>query len=210
MNSQSNTTQNDQNNSGDTANPQGSENGANDTNTYGDDFYGDENNATKKVPQLRAKVKLGKISHVFNKVLLDSGGSKSLIARSKIPAHMKPSYSKNPFPAVGTSGTRTHKESIIFDRLSFPDFEMQSWISDVECFVFEDDGHSSYDLILGRDILKPIGMEMNFANEKINWQHVTLPFTERGKIPTIPQPEAIREAEDAFFFYRFRTTYKKQ
>ena len=199
MNSQSNTSaQNDQNNSRDTANPQGNES-TNDANPYGDEYYGDNNNTEEKVPQVRAKVKVGNINHTFNKALLDSGGSRSLIARSRIPVQIKPSLSKNPFPAVGTSGTRTHKESIIFDRLSFPDFEMPSWLSEVECFVFDDDGHSSYDLILGRDILKPIGMEMNFASEEINWQNVTRPFTQRGKIPTIPQPEAIRKAEDSFF-----------
>ena len=57
----------------------------------------------------------GNIIYVFSEALLDSDGSKSLIAWFKIPAHMKPSHSNNPFPAVGTSGTRTHKESIIFD-----------------------------------------------------------------------------------------------
>jgi hypothetical protein len=136
-------------------------------------------NDAERVPQVQAKVKLGNIIYVFSEALLDSGGSKSLIAWFKIPAHMKPSHSNNPFPAVGTSETRTHKESIIFDQLSFPDFEMPSWISDVECFAFEDDGHSSYDLIIGQDILKPIRMEMNFTQEEINWQHVTLPFTQR-------------------------------
>ena len=199
MNAQMNNTGNsDQNTNRDSSNPQGSESGTEDANPYGDEYHSAVN-SEEKVPQVRAKVKIGNTNHTFNTALLDSGGSKSLIARSKIPVSMKPKLSKNPFPAVGTSGTQIHKDSITFERLSFPDFEMPSWISNIELFVFEDEGHSSYDLIIGRDILKPMGIEMNFAREEINWQDVTLPFTQRGKIPTIKEPGSIREAEEVFF-----------
>ena len=76
---------------------------------------------------------------------------------------------------------------------------MSSWISTIECFIFDDENHTSYDLIIGRDILKSLGIEMNFAREEIIWRNVTLPFTSRGKIPSIREPEAIREAEDSLF-----------
>ena len=76
---------------------------------------------------------------------------------------------------------------------------MSSWISTIECFLFDDESHTSYDLIIGRDILKPLGIEMNFAREEIIWRNVTLLFTSRGKIPSIREPEAIREAEDSLF-----------
>ena len=75
---------------------------------------------------------------------------------------------------------------------------MSCWISNIECFVFDDEGHSSYDLIIGRDILKPIGLELNFARDEIIWQHITLPFTNQGKVPQIQEPSIMFEAEDTF------------
>ena len=112
-NERSNNNNNNQSNTN-SSNPQSSESASDDNNPYGDEYH-EANVIDEKVPQVRAKVKVGEINHVFNSALLDSGGSRTLIARSRIPTHMTPKISKNPFPAVGSSGTRTHQESLIFE-----------------------------------------------------------------------------------------------
>ena len=179
------------------SNPQSSE--TTDSNPYADEFH-ETKIVEEPVPQVCVEVKYENANYRFQTALLDSGGSRSLIARSKIPSHMSPRISKKPYPALGTAGTQTHQESIIFDRICFPNFNMETWITDVEFFVFEDEGHSVYDLIIGRDVLKPLGLELNFAKEEIRWMNDTLPFTPRGKIPLPPDPSAIIEAiEEAYF-----------
>jgi hypothetical protein len=170
-----------------------------DANPYEDEFH--ENvEVEEPVPQVRVEVRTGTQRHVFSNALLDSGGSRSLIARSKIPSYVKTTTSKQGYAAVGSAGTRIHRESVKFDSICFPEFETDTWIVNREFFVFEDEGHSAYDLIIGRDILKPIGMEMSFKDEVIRWQDIAMPFTARGKVPESPEPISLCKAiEEAYF-----------
>lgn len=104
------------------------------------------------VPMTFAEAKQGNKTFHFSKVLSDSGGTRSSIARSSIPVDCRIHSKDKPFSAVTAAGTMDHYEFVHIDQLFLPEFCRSRWIDDVEFVVFEDNSHSAYNAILGRDI----------------------------------------------------------
>lgn len=169
---------------------------AHDSNPYGDDFK-DNGLADEPVPQAVVEGRQGDTIFI-GQALLDSGGSRSLIAKSKIPSNVKVTTLSKEYKAVSAGGPVTHVELVKFDRICFPQFEMEVWRADVEFIVFNDHGHSAYDLVIGRDVLQPLGFEFSFADQTVRWMNVTIPFVPREKKPNIPDSERIHQVISSF------------
>ena len=167
-----------------------------DSNPYGDDFK-DNGLGDEPVPQAIVEGRQGDTIFI-GQALLDSGGSKSLIAKSRIPKYVKVTTLSKKYKAVSAGGPVTHVELVKFDRICFPQFEMEVWRADAEFIVFEDHGHSSYDLVIGRDILQPLGFEFSFADQTVRWMNVTIPFVPREQKPNIPDSERIHQVISSF------------
>jgi hypothetical protein len=113
----------------------------------------------------------------LDKVLMDLGGTRSSIACSTIPVDCQIHCIDKPFSAVTSAGTNMdHFEFIHFDKLFLPEFCHSQWIEDVEFVVFEDNGHSAYTAILGRDILEKAGIDVKFSTKEVTWDEHTTPF----------------------------------
>ena len=163
----------------------------NSNNPYGDDFketgIPDED---ELVPSCIVEGRQGGTIYTGS-ALLDTGGSKSLIARSRIPSNIKITRLERKYKAVSAGGLVDHIDVVTFDRMCFPQFEMEVWRANVEFIVFDDHGHSYYDVIVGRDLLDPLGFEFSFVNKTVTWLNETIPFVARGKKPNIPDPDRI-------------------
>ena len=167
-------------------------------NPYGDDFKDNgPTNPNEPVPQAIVEARQGEISYT-GKALLDTGGSKSLIAKSRIPNNIKITKLDQEYQAVSAGGPVSHEEYVTFDKVCFPQFDVDVWRSNVEFIVFEDNGHSSYDLIIGRDVLQPLGFEFSFSKQTVTWMNATIPFGSRDKKPNIPEGELTAEAIENF------------
>ncbi|MHA7927802.1 MAG: retropepsin-like aspartic protease, partial [Marinobacter sp.] len=101
-------------------------------------------------------------------VLLDSGGSHTLVHERILP--------RGANPIVDPMGTRTlqtiagsfsSKRMVHMKGLSLPEFDKQKEIDGVDAFVFGSE--CNYDVILGRDFLQAAGIKMDFQNGTIHW-----------------------------------------
>jgi Reverse transcriptase (RNA-dependent DNA polymerase)./Integrase core domain. len=137
------------------------------------------NKEPELVPMTFAEAKQqGKTFHL-SKVLADSGGTRSSIARSSIPSGCEIRKKDKPFSAVTSAGTMDHYEFVHFDKVFLPEFCRSRWIEDVEFVVFEDKGHSAYNAILGRDVLDKAGIDVKFSSKEVVWDEHTIPFHPR-------------------------------
>jgi hypothetical protein len=59
-------------------------------------------------------------------------------------------------------------------------------IKDVDFFIYEDGEHPSYDMIIGRDIMDKIGIDLKFSSSTIEWNGCSIPFTPRNETPERP------------------------
>ena len=169
-----------------------------DTNPYADDFK-NISVSDEPVPQTVVEARQDDKVFLFGQSLMDTGGSRSLIARSRIPTGVKIKTLKDNYSAMSAAGPVEHQEVIIFDRICFPEFEMQIWHADAEFIVFEDHEHSAYDLIIGRDILQPLGFDFSFSTKQVTWMDVTIPFVKRNSKPIIPDSSSMMQAMASYF-----------
>lgn len=187
-------------------------NDSSDTNPYADDFKETEM-PDEPVPQILVEAKQEDVENafLFEQCLLDSGGSKSLIARSRVPKGAKVHQLPDGYNAMSAAGAHQYKNSVTFSKVRFPEFNEHIWVEDVEFIVFEDEGHSAYDLVLGRDLIQPLGFSIDFGEQSTTWCNKTFPFTQRNSKPshdTTPSIEC-HELEESFMTesdYNTKTT----
>ena len=166
------------------------------SNPYADDFK-DTGDPDDPVPQVVVEARQESIegSFLFEQCLLDSGGSRSLIARSRIPRGATIRPMPRSYNAVSAGGSTQHKESVTFSKIRFPEFSENIWVEDIEFVVFEDDEHSAYDLVLGRDIILSLGFDFSFEAQTIQWCNKSLPFVQRNSRPNNNATPAIEDYE---------------
>jgi len=98
--------------------------------------------------------------------LFDSGSSNTYIKRSALPRGCTPT--RIPTMKFATlAGNMESSLKVTLDYLSFPEFFKQRFLTEIEAYVF--DAPCRYDVIVGRDVLKEIGVELNFKNQSIIW-----------------------------------------
>jgi hypothetical protein len=112
----------------------------------------------------------------FPRILLNSGGTRSSIAATKIPKKSNVIQKKNAYSAFLADGVTQHDKFVIFDNLFLPEFSRHHWIEDVEIVVMDDQGNSAFDIILGRDYLQKLGMDVKFSLREVEWNDRTIPF----------------------------------
>ena len=113
------------------------------------------------------------------KVLLDSGGTHTLINSQVLPKGANPvtvSGGRRTFTTV--AGKYTSSRVVNMKELVMPEFDKTRRIDDIQAFVF--DTPSSYDVILGQDFLSKTGMKFNFENGSIKWIDRTIMMKDRN------------------------------
>ena len=120
---------------------------------------------------MRAK---GRPKPVTIKALLDSGGSASLIT-SKFAKKLKAVKSKNQtkWSMAGGVMTTQAKAKVQFTLPKLDDRVLSKW----NLHVAKDLG--AYDMIIGRDILEDLGIDIQFSDQTVEWSGQTMPFKDR-------------------------------
>ena len=106
------------------------------------------------------------------RVLLDSGGSHSLIHSSVLPKGATPLVLNNVRNVNTIMGSYQANRKVYLRDLVLPEFDKTKRIDGLETFVF--DSPCRYDMILGRDFLGRTGIGLDFANGTIKWLNETV------------------------------------
>jgi len=127
-------------------------------------------NDFKPIVFIRLNTSLGKPEPVWIKALLDSGASSSVVDKKftkKLRVKKGEAVQWNTPGGVMTTNQRV---KVQFTIPELQDDKLIEW----NVHVKED--LNSFDMILGRDILQFLGIDILFSQERIEWQQATIPF----------------------------------
>jgi predicted aspartyl protease len=104
------------------------------------------------------------------KILLDSGCSSTIINSSLVSKLCTKRLPTERWTTAAGQMTTNKKVKIHFNLPEFYENKIIEW----EAHVLEGN-QSNYDMILGRDILKELGMDINFSKETVSWEEAQVP-----------------------------------
>ena len=145
---------------------------------------------TKLVPIsfLELKIKREKNEYVTLKALFDSGASATLINQTAVK-HLKKADTTNTLFSTAAGNFSTHGKCRV--KLKFPEFNPTAEITHT---VHVTKTLGNYDLILGRDLLHELEVDISFSSKTVTWNNVAIDMK-----PTMcTREDAFHVAEELF------------
>lgn len=136
--------------------------------------------------------KKGKQKPVLLKALLDSGGSGTLLCE-KYATKLRRVEEKNGKTVWTTPAGELETKTKVKCSFSIPEMHQGRVI---DCQIHLTESLGNYDMIIGRDLLTALGMDIRFSDNLIYWDEAELPFrdTDSGlESFHIPEPNLVRE-----------------
>jgi hypothetical protein len=129
------------------------------------------------------------------RVLFDSGSDKTFINRRCLPKGT--TCTTVPGRKVqGLHGTEVHRHEVILSDIMLPEFSTSLKVQgSIRATVFNNDS-SIYDIILGNDVLVPLGIDILCATMSVKWLDEMIPFRPADYFTTQPSASFISEAAD--------------
>ena len=113
------------------------------------------------------------------KVLFDSGCGATLVNHSLIGKLQTTQGKKTKWKTKSGSFFTDKKCKIKFSLPSFHEHRKISW----NCYVDETDPEfCNYDLIIGRDLMHELGIDISFSNAEVVWDNASIPMQETDKL----------------------------
>ena len=106
------------------------------------------------------------------RVLLDSGGTKTMINSSALPKSCTPQILTKPLKSTTIQGAMETKRFVKLDTLILSEFDRSLKVEQHYAYVL--DGPCKYDIMLGRDFLGPAGIILNFNTSSMKWLNRTV------------------------------------
>lgn len=112
----------------------------------------------------------GHISRRLLRVLLDSGGDRTMAHERILPRGCVLSLASRESKSTTIAGTFMSKCYVYLHEVVLPKFDRNKKIDGQGAFIFG--GDCPYDLILGRDFLRKAGMKFDFERNTVTWMDV--------------------------------------
>jgi hypothetical protein len=109
-------------------------------------------------------------------VLFDSGADKMMMKRSVLPLGVNPSLGRKRQVTGVTTSALLDKEVLIEDMI-LPEFSATTHISGPICAIIVENVESSYDFILGMDLIQTLRIDIHNLSKTIVWGNLQVPFT---------------------------------
>jgi len=114
------------------------------------------------------------------RVLMDSGSRCSVIKWSSLPIGTKTSEVSRAI--VGLTGSGQVTEEVALEDMILPEFSRTLRINDrFRCYVM-DNNDIPYDVILGRDFLMSVGIDVLHSTQEVLWMGSKIPFRRRDEV----------------------------
>ena len=123
--------------------------------------------------------------------LLDSGSSHTMVKQNSLPHGTIPNQSE-PKRTTTTNGTFSTNSEVHLHQVKFPEFGNHC-IDNIKADIF-DSPSCRYDLIIGRDILKIMGIKIDFKGHVLTWMGRDLPMKSSSDF----SPTKVDEVEQYF------------
>ena len=144
------------------------------------------------------------------KVLFDSGASHTLIRKQVLPPRCIPQRLD---PRQGLSstvaGTFRCLEKVKLQKIFLPELDYKKQIHGTTAHVF--DAPCAYDVIMGRDMLRAIGMDLNFSDNTVRWLEREIKMRSRKEpmdMSTLDESDPYDEETNANDVYILDAEYK--
>ena len=149
----------------------------------------------RPIAYVRFNTRRGKPQPVTIKALLDSGASSTLISHEyakKLKLRQKTSKAQWTTPAGTFKTTGSARGQFILPELH--DNRMIEWDMHVAPSL------GTYDMIIGRDVLEDLGIDIRFSSKTIEWDGADMPFKSIDvgirEAYHIPDPDGVQEDSD--------------
>jgi hypothetical protein len=110
------------------------------------------------------------------RVLLDSGSDKTLFNRTSLPKGATPKTISKPQRFTGFAGTQALKTEVYITDLCLPEFSATQKVpGPIKCVVY-DNPASSYDIIIGLDLMRALGIRINCDTCTAHWNENIISF----------------------------------
>jgi hypothetical protein len=109
------------------------------------------------------------------RVLLDSGSTVCMIKRSCLPKQAVLTELAETKSVRTLAGKLKSQQVVTMRDIRLPEFDKNRQISQQKCLVFDND-KCNYDLILGTNFLKKVGITLDYDKEEMCWYDCTLPL----------------------------------
>ena len=124
-------------------------------------------NQLKPIGLIKAKSIQFMNSNKVLKVLFDTGSDTTFISRKALPKGCNPKTVTN-FEVMGIGGKKPHNQSVVLKDIIFPEFSPTRKIDKtIKAIVLEDE--CPYDIILGVDVMVPLGIDVSCTTQTISW-----------------------------------------
>jgi hypothetical protein len=97
------------------------------------------------------------------KVLFDTGSDKTLINRRALSKQAIPAKDDTPSRITGLHDTKPLDRYVILQGIQFPEFAPTSKVAQAIKAIVFDNKESNYDIIIGMDVLQPLGFKIDCA-----------------------------------------------
>ena len=139
-----------------------------------------KNSDLKPLVFARFNTKLGKPAPVTLRVLLDSGASGTLVAEEHAKKlRLKKTSARTVWTTPGGALKTTCKCKAQFTLPELHDNRLIEWDVHVSKSL------GAYDMIIGRDLLEDLGIDLKFSSQTVEWDDSELPFKESDAVPEI-------------------------
>ena len=126
----------------------------------------------RPIAYIRFNASRGKPKPVTIRALLDSGGAESLVT-SKVAKNLRIKTSNNKPKTWSTPAGELTTRAKVKSQFTIPELQERKMI-EWDFHVTESLG--AYDMIIGRDIMEFLGIDIRFSDMTIKWDHYDMPF----------------------------------
>jgi Retroviral aspartyl protease len=110
------------------------------------------------------------------KVLFDTGSDKTLINMHALPKQAVPAKDKNPSNITGLHNTKPLDRYVMLEGIQFPEFAPTSKVAKAIKAIVYNNNDSNYDVIIGMDVLQPLGYKIDCGTLTVSWNEVSILF----------------------------------
>jgi len=144
------------------------------------------------------------------RILMDSGTTKTLIHRRALPKDIQPKRLSESKPVSTLAGTMTVTDTVTLRQIKLPEFDKNRTIDECKVLVF--DAPCQYDVLIGADLLKKLGVKLDYENGIVEWLGNTVPMRDSRLIGTTEYKHMLdsfylQEEEELFEYESYMDYY---